>query len=173
MSAFVPPPALTNEIRRVQHAFTSKYGSAAALKPPVHITFSPPVNLDEVALKIYRSQLKFIADKSTPFEIVLDGFDFFSRNRVVFIRIVENTSLIKMHEMFQMALTAEKSAYHPHITIGYRKIEAPTFKMIMDDYQHQRFNGKFEVNQLHLWKYEGGQWKTIETMPFNGSVLMT
>lgn len=87
MAALEPPPSIAKTIRLLQVEFAARYGSKAALKPPVHITLSPPVYLDEEALGQYRSALLEVSKNAGPFGISLRDFSFFKNNRVLFIRV--------------------------------------------------------------------------------------
>lgn len=168
MSAFEPPIGLGDEIRALQQTFANLYGSAAALKPPVHITFSPPVHLDNEQLLIYKTNLRYVAAQTIPFEVELDSFDFFKKNRVVFIRVLANQALQEMYKTFQILIGNDlNQRYIPHFTIGYRKIEEDIFEKIIEDYTDQTFKARFKVSKLNLWKHENGSWKTIESMPFH------
>jgi 2'-5' RNA ligase len=168
MSAFEPPIVLADEIRILQQTFANLYGSGAALKPPVHITFSPPIHLDNEQLLIYKTNLRSVAAKTIPFEVELDSFDFFKKNRVVFIRVLANQALQEMYKAFLILMGSNlNQRYSPHFTIGYRKIEEDTFEKIIEDYTVRTFKAHFTISKLNVWKHENGSWKTIESMPFH------
>ncbi|MCZ2100777.1 MAG: 2'-5' RNA ligase family protein [Chitinophagales bacterium] len=167
MAAIEPPSDLAASIRLLQEEFAGCYGSAAALKPPVHITFSPPVHLDHPELEHYSSLLKEVALQTSPIELQLDGFDFFIKNKVVFIRVVPHALLNAMHQDFERKWQNKDALpYRPHITIGYRNLDTAIFKDIVKDYSKRTFKDKLGVNNLHLWQHTDGRWKTIDSMPF-------
>lgn len=167
MTAIVPPKMLGEEIRALQQEFAVRYGSAAALRPPVHLTFSPPEYLDEEEFKEYKAQLERVCKATSPFEIELRGFGFFVKNRVVFIEAASGASLLKIVHSFRHARNkVDSRPYHPHITIGYRNILPEVFEKIMTEYFDKQFSGGFTIDQLEIWKYDQKNWKTIEQLPF-------
>ncbi|KXK40756.1 MAG: 2'-5' RNA ligase [Bacteroidetes bacterium OLB9] len=168
MAAIEPPSDLANAIRHLQEEFANLYGSAAALKPPVHITFSPPIHLDNGALQLYSGALKEVSGRAAPMVLQLNGFGFFIKNKVVFISVMPHLQLNTLHQDFesQWYNNHDLPTYRPHITIGYRNLDTATFKKIMKDYSARTFNSQFEVNAIHLWQHIEGRWNTIETMPF-------
>lgn len=168
MAALEPPEKVSSEIRMLQTEFVEKFGSAAALKPPVHITFSPPEQLSETELETYRRQIKNISQKYGPMNIEIDGFDFFEKNRVLFLRVKENAQLLEMQNSFAFGKTnPDRRTYHPHITIGYRKILPEIFENIIREYQDRDFHKIFQVNSIQLWRYENKSWNTIQRFPFS------
>lgn len=167
MSAIVPPAELAEKIRRLQREFADKYGSAAALKPPVHITFGPPEYLDEAGLERYVRLLDSVAGGAHYFSIVLNGFGFFVKNKVLFVKAKAGKPIFELYLRFnpQRAMP-DSRPYHPHITIGYRKILPATFVQIMKDYKERLFEGKFIASGLQLWQHTDECWQAIKEFPF-------
>ena len=99
--------------------------------------------------------------------IEIDGFDFFEKNRVLFLRVKENAQLLEMQNSFAFGKTnPDRRTYHPHITIGYRKILPEIFENIIREYQDRDFHKIFQVNSIQLWRYENKSWNTIQRFPF-------
>lgn len=166
MAALEPPPSIAKTIRLLQEEFAARYRSKAALKPPVHITLSPPVYLDEEALGQYRSGLLEVSKNGRPFGITLRDFGFFKNNRVLFIRVSSSVQLSNLQKEFNDKLKhPDGRPYQPHITIGYRDLSAAIFEEIMKRYSMQSFNTQFTINSIRLWKHNGVSWETIEEFP--------
>lgn len=166
MVAIELPQELVGQIRILQREFADKYGSAAALKPPVHITVSRPVHLDIEDLNTYRNLLRSVVMQAKPLNLILEGFDFFIVNRVVFIRVRHDDGLAEIHHRFEEVWYGKPSTrFSPHITIGYRNIDEAIFKTVMADYQQRNFEGAFTAMEVRLWKHESGYWKTLEQLP--------
>lgn len=168
MAAIRLPDSLAGHVRSLQREFAENYGSAAALRPPVHITVSPPEHIDALQIQTYSSNLAIAASKSDAFEIIMDGFDFFKKNRVVFIRVRDNRKLNELVFQFKsLQKITDNILYHPHVTIGYRNLTEEVFNRIVSDYEFRSFNDKFLANRVELWKHNGQFWETIESYPFN------
>lgn len=163
MTAIVPPTQLATKIRDLQHEFSDKYGSAAALRPPVHITITPPHHLEEQEVTAFMQSVKNLPNRNS-YGISIDGFAFFKRNRVLFLRVLQNETLAKIQTNLSKLLNvSENRPYRPHITIGYRDISQSTFEEIVRDYQSRPFKATFVVSEIQLWKHEDKRWKTIAT----------
>jgi len=165
ITAIEPPVELAENIRILQRAFADNYGFPVALRPPVHITFTPPVHLNDAELNRYTNRLSETAQQTRQFEVVLEGFGFFHQARVVYIRVNQQPHLEEMHQLFTAGLAGDfRQVYRPHITIGYRNIDVETFKKIMEDYTGRLYSGSFVVDNVRLWKHEAGYWNTIAQM---------
>lgn len=166
MIAIEPPAELSEKIRIIQRKFSETFGSAAALKPPVHITFKPPFRIDSELQKDYEKSVEGFCKNQKSLVVELNGFRFFKRNRVAFIFVTRNDILEKMYYSFESSEEKNKKPYHAHITIGYRNLSDETFKEIMKFYRDLPFYGSFPVNGLNLWTHNGKAWKNISFFPF-------
>lgn len=167
MTAIIPPAELETEIRQLQHAFSEIYGSAAALRPPVHITVTPPCHLEEDEVKAFRNSAKSLHGL-TPFEIRVDGFDFFKSNRVLFLRVTQEALLQEIQKKLSSLLPVhETRPYRPHITVGYRDITKSAFKNIMNHYEARTFRAQFMVTEIQLWKHEEKKWRVEDRFLLN------
>ncbi len=166
MSAIQIQPPLSDEIRALQREFAELYGSPAALKPPVHITVGPPIHLPEPDLEHYKRSLEKATAVTPPFGLELDGFDFFEKNRVVFVKVESNKILESLVDIFNESQGIKpKRKYHPHVTIGYRNISPETYKEIKSDYRKRTFLARIQIGSVQLWKHENGFWNTIAKYP--------
>lgn len=169
-TTIVPPAGLAQEIRTLQQEFADRYGTAAALKPPVHTTFSPPEHLDPSGADDYQQQLTEVCKEAVPFEITLSGFDCFLKNKVMFIAVAPCEPLMKLEQAFRSRKNSKETRpYHPHITIGYRNMLPEVFERAVEDYKSRTFNASFMVDALYVWKHEGGMWKTVGRVDFEKS----
>jgi 2'-5' RNA ligase len=167
----MPPSDVSEAIRVIQQAFTEKYKSKAALKPPVPITLIPPY------YEVTESENDLVGGLSkwgkghVPFIVELHNYAFFNEARVVFIDVTRSEMLMKLqadlvkrfNEILHNAKFYELHLFHPHITIGHRNIDKQRFKEIKEEYGNKKFQASFEVNQFHLWKHNGKIWETLHS----------
>lgn len=164
--AFIPPEPLRDKIYSFKTHFRDTYHSAAAMRSPAHITLVPPFKrLEEDEFKIY-DVLKALAAASTPFDLLLNGFDFFDKNKVVFIKPEIHPAMIQIQQELKTLLLlrlhfSQKKlnfVFHPHITIGYRDLKQPEFEMARREFEKKHFEAVFCVKSVFLLKHNGKFW---------------
>ena len=90
--AIIPPDNIQEEITGFKHVVAEKFDSRHALRSPPHITLHMPFKWKEKRLDELTACMQSINYHLEPFEIQLNGFDFFEP-RVVFVDVVENQKL--------------------------------------------------------------------------------
>jgi 2'-5' RNA ligase len=179
MFAITPPPDLAHAIHQVRLNFSDKYKFKKALKPPVHITLFPPFKIPTPTTTSFEQDvqsLKNWSEKLDPFDIQLDDYNFFHNRRspVLFIDVIRNTQLNKLHtdflKEFQKYYNFEKpkDTYKPHITIGYRDVTPESFPAIKTDYSKQKFSAVFNCDKFFLWKHDGQNWQVLQEFLLTG-----
>jgi 2'-5' RNA ligase len=173
MWAIMPPQPLTEKIENIRNEFAEKYKAVAALKPPVHITLLPPYKAVSSTEEPLIAFFEEWATTQKAFSIALNAYDFFPRNGVVFIDVVENNRLEdfrkELRRQFLKLLPAAEversSSFHPHITIGYRDIPRGVFPLVQQEYSGRSFAADFVAGAFYFWRHTGQRWITIQSFP--------
>lgn len=159
--AITLPEPLHAEIETLKKHISVTYHTRSVLKSPAHITIIPPFFWgNETELFEFLQEFTF-----PPFTIQLNNYQRFEQ-RVVFIDVVENKSLIEMYRelndrFFQRFPGLNKKRpymFHPHITIGNRDWKPEQFNKCWNDLRSENFNAEFECNQLSLLKNINNLW---------------
>lgn len=169
--ALVPSPPLLQEISRIKESFAKTYGARHALKLPPHITLIPPFKIDKEAEPALLSALQQTADKTSAFDLELNGYDAFAP-RVIFIKVL-NPHPVKclydaLYEIAGALLPPKpERELHPHITIATRDLSMQAFKKSFPVLKEKDFQAIFPVHSLSLLRHTGRNWEIIEEFPFN------
>ena len=176
MLAVVPSAEMAAVIDGIRFDFAKTFGFRAALKPPVHITICAPFLVDAIIADTFEqkmSQLKNWAGTQTPFEIFLDGYNFFNNpeHPVLIIHVKDNIHLQNMQGslaayMKTIGVRKCKSSMNHHITIGYRDIPSHAMPAIREYYSTRNFHGAFVCDRILLWKHDGIRWRTAMDYSF-------
>ncbi|WP_420317109.1 2'-5' RNA ligase family protein [Ekhidna sp.] len=168
--AVVPPTEIQEAITKLKHEIVEKYQSSHALKTPPHITLHMPFKWKD---KRFEDLVKVIKDLNSdlePFEVQLQGFDFFEP-RVVFVNVVENDKLEKLQkkvvDICRKNLKLDNANYknlpfHPHITIGFRDLKKRMFYEAKQEFEARTYKSTFKVVQITLLKHDGKKWNVVE-----------
>ena len=168
--ALIPDDQTAAEIMAMKQSVADNFKSKGALRSPPHITLHMPFKWradreDQLLGKL--SDFKF---DDYPFEVELDGYDFFEP-RVVFVRVVNNESLKQLHHEVTTfvrrsfnILNADYKArgFHPHITIGFRDLRKNLFPQVIAEYKDKSYNKSFSVSRICLLKHSGDHWKPFK-----------
>ena len=171
MLALMPPEPVARCIRQVREAFAIRFHSQAALRNPVHVTLCAPFRREEIQVSRLIPALTESCRAIDPFCLKLDGYDCFKRNRVIFIRVMDSLPLGFLYDKVRQVLDirqekrTEKSAFHPHITIGYRDLGREVFARAWNEYQNRAFKATFPVSEVCIWQHSGAGWETIHKCP--------
>ncbi len=166
--AIVPPADLVEKIDSERRAFSLRFGSVKALRPPVHLTLLPPflaaVAEVDAVLPVWQSRIA----EHTSFELQLDGFGFFKTKRspIVFIRVIPEEKLEQLHreigrkaeQDWHIAFDDERP-FQPHFTIGYRDIPYGRFEEIKQAYEQAVFKASFRAEGVSLFQHDGQYWQ--------------
>ena len=178
MFAIMPPADLAQQIDAERRKFSEKYNCFKALKPPVHITLFEPFTLDDRIDKELKGIEQWSAQQ-VRFEVVLKDYAFFENHAspVVYIALLTNPALSKLHTGFVARLTTDvavevigSKSYKPHFTIGYRDIPLDLFPKIKTDYSRRKFEAKFTVSSIFLWRHDSKNWQVYREFPLKTAV---
>lgn len=173
MMAIMPPPDVTAAIRKVQEEFGNAYQTKEALRRPVHLTLYPPFKETDGAERSLSVPLKKWALAQRPFELLLDGFGAFEKNRVIYVNIANAAPVKQLHKEFVTIVNkllepeTKPKGFNPHITIGYRDIPEELFPEAMKDMKPRKFESRFVVDAIYLWKHNGKAWQTADKYAFH------
>lgn len=173
LTAILPPPALSEQIDDIRRELSERYKIYAALKPPVHITLYRPVNVHQSFEPDLIRLLKPVGYKHEQITLSLVNFDAFNI-QTVFISVVKNPLLNAFQKDVSAVFHRNKidpkevksnTAFHPHITVGYRDIPPDTFPALWNDIKQRKFKRSFLVDHFTLLKHDGQQWQPLEHFP--------
>jgi len=166
--AIIPSVEIQDEITHLKQEMSEQFGSKHALKSQPHITLHMPFKWKDKKLVLLKSLIEEINDQLMPFEIQLNGFDFFEP-RVVFVDVVPNQSLKELQDFIvrkcRMDLNLDNGNYksmpfHPHVTIGFRDLKKARFYEAKKYYEKREISFKFLVRKVQLLKNDGVRWLT-------------
>lgn len=167
--AIVPPANIQDEITKLKHEVTDKYGSKHALKSPPHITLHMPFKWKDKRFHELEGVMKKLNDDLKPFQVELKDFDFFEP-RVVFVNVMENESLNKLQR--QVVDTCRKDLkldnanyknrpFHPHVTIAFRDLKKPMFYEAKKEFEKRELSFEFQVEKVILLKHDRMKWNLV------------
>ena len=167
--AIIPPKPIQEEITVFKQLIADRFGSKHALNAPPHITLHMPFKWREKKLVRLKDVMQQLNKNFKPFEIVLDGFDFFEP-RVVFVNVIENSQLQSLQS--NVVKTCRKQlkivnanykdqAFHPHITVGFRDLKKQRFYEAKDVFEKKTFKASFKVHGISLLVHNEGSWNSI------------
>lgn len=166
MIAILPPADVEEQIREFQRKMAVDYGSAEALKRPVHITLIPPFRRTEGEMKEIGNVVGNFFEGEDPFLVHLNGFGTFQRNKVIFVNVDQPTPLKLFREELRSVLELEggvhleekEKKFHPHITIGYRDLHEDLYEEARDDFRDREFVASWKVGSIDILEHDG-VWK--------------
>lgn len=172
--AIIPPQEVYAEVRALQEYIAQTWGPKHALRTPPHITIIPPVSLSSAQTGWLYGMAYAMAGTLTPFQLKLNGFDFF-KPRVVYIRPVVSAPLQELHEIWQSALlskmphildTYPPRPYHPHLTLAHKDVTRSQFDLMMNFFNNKTFNANFTVDRFYILSYREQGWEIEREYPF-------
>ncbi len=175
--ALLPPPAVRQDIRRLQEYVSETYASKAALKSPPHITLQPPFTLAACDVPLLTHVLAAVADIASPVEIELSGFSAFAP-RVVFLDVAAAPGLVELQLLLVDRLqtqcgVAEKVSrrrhYHPHLTVAFRNLKRRQFGALWEEVRERSVHYAFTVTNLTLLWHDGKRWQVDCEFALSGS----
>ena len=165
-----------NFARKIEFELCNKFGLCWGLKQSPHITIKAPFNTRKI--EPFVNYLENLAKQTQPFDIELDGFDYFEP-KVIFLNVRENAKLKELHskilkdlkEKFSIVPHAlEGKSIRFHSTVALEDVTKKKFreaKKYLKNY-HPRF--KFKANSFGIFLYLGKEagWIIIRRVKLNG-----
>lgn len=165
--AIVPEEQIANDITALKHEVAAKFSSSHALNSPPHITLHMPFNWKDKKLNTLKAVVEKINSSFEPFEVELNGFDFFEP-RVVFVNVLSNDQLNVLQsgvvDLCRKQLKLDNANYkdrpfHPHITVGFRDLKKPAFYEAKAHFEAKSYSAIFLVEKVSLLKHDGKVWR--------------
>ncbi|WP_422360401.1 2'-5' RNA ligase family protein [Reichenbachiella sp.] len=165
--ALIPDEPVRSEVMAFKEEVKEKFNSKGALRSPPHITLHMPFKWRsdrEDQLIELLSRFKF---DLYPFQVDLDGFDFFEP-RVVFVDVDKTEVLTQLQKELSDFVRRELKffnadykdrGFHPHMTIGFRDLKKSVFPEVKANYQDRSYQRQFEASGFCLLKHDGEQWE--------------
>ena len=171
--AIIPPDEICEAVTNVKQEFAHRFKSSKALKVIPHITLKAPFKFSPEDHTTLLRWFALTPASVHPFRQELKNFGSFAnkRNPVIFIEPVMNESLavlqknvinhfIKAFGKNQVAQNEFK--FNPHMTVAYRDLLFPQFKIAWEEYETKKFEAIFEVSSFHLLQHDGKKWNSIK-----------
>lgn len=167
--ALIPGEPVLSEVMAFKKEVKEKFNSKGALRSPPHITLHMPfkwrIDREELLLEKL-SKFKF---DQYPFQVTLDGFDFFEP-RVVFVDVEK----IEVLSGFQKRLSDfvrrelkffnadyKDRGFHPHMTIGFRDLKKAVFPEVKAHFKNRSYQRQFDVSGFCLLKHNSERWEVF------------
>lgn len=163
--ALLPPKSISEEIKELKQEFSKKYNSRRALRLPAHITLVPPFRLTETRSDELFRILEDFCGRFSEMEVSLKNFGAFPP-RVIFIE-VDNPEEIRpfrdqLFTSLESFLPSEElktgRTFRPHITLATRDLSRENFYPAWNDFRDRRYDARFSVGGLTLFKHNGKTW---------------
>ncbi len=171
--AIVPPEDIQKEITELKQFIASRFGSRHALNAPPHITLHMPFRWKDKKIELLHETIAEINKEISPFEVELNGFDFFEP-RVVFVSVNKNLPLEELQRLVVSRCSTslkldnanyKNQVFHPHVTIGFRDLRKRMFYAAKEHFEKKAIDCRFQVNRIELLKHNGKKWN-IMSQPF-------
>lgn len=165
--ALIPDEPVLSEVIAFKQEVKEKFNSKGALRSPPHITFHMPFKWRTDGEEQLIEKLSRFQFGQYPFEVTLDGFDFFEP-RVVFVDVIKTEVLSNLQKQLSDFVRRELKffnadykdrGFHPHMTIGFRDLKKALFPEVKTHYQNQTYQRQFEVSGFCLLKHNGDRWE--------------
>lgn len=147
-------------------AVRCRFGPDAG-KMPAHITILAPIDVDEDVMDAVLSHLSDVADRTTPFRLVLRGSGSFRPvSPVVFVAVADGISACEVLESQVRSGDLgvdSRFPYHPHVTIAHDVSEADldaAFDELSD------YRASMQITAMCLHEFRDGRWRLLREFPF-------
>lgn len=171
--ALIPPLEVQTRITEIKQEFQERYGSAAALRSPPHITLYPPFEWARTALPLLAHTLSQIASNRAAFPLPLRGFGAFP-SRVIYIQVQPTPDLTVLHSSLaegmlrshKLIYPARHPTFHPHLTVAFHDLRPAAFHQAWPEFQRRSFEALPTIEALTLLHHDGHVWQIEQQYPF-------
>lgn len=149
------------------------FGDPMANSIPTHVTLLPPTVVSAEALPEIEEHLRAVAERGTPFEILLRGTGTFRpASPVVFVTLAEGISGCEIVESRvrsgPLAHRELEFVYHPHVTVAH-DISDEALSHAFD--KLAQYEARFQVWGFSLYEHGlDGLWRPARDFSFGGAV---
>ena len=165
-----------NFARQIELELCDKFQLCWGLKQSPHITIKAPFNARRI--EPFVKYLDSLAQQTQPFEIELDGFDYFEP-KVIFINVKENAKLKKLHfkilkdlkEKFNIKPhPLEGTSVRFHSTVALEDVTKKKFREAKKYLKKYNPRFRFKVKSFGIFLYLGKDagWIIVKRVKLNG-----
>lgn len=164
--AIIPGGMVYDEVMDFKKEILERFQSKGALRSPPHITLHMPfkwrADREEQLLEVLSG---FECDQY-PFEVQLNGFDFFD-SRVVYVNVIKSVELADLQKRLIQYMRRElrllnadykDRGFHPHMTIGFRDLKKSLFPQVKQVFTDRPYDRSFTVSHICLLQHDGHKW---------------
>lgn len=172
MLAIIPPDEVRLKLEHTRQQISDTFQVKEALRNPIHITLVPPFHFEDAQIGTLIERLNTI--KSTHFQIELNGFSGFPKNRVLFIKVMPSRQLTELHNnlvrLFNQTMPGINIAklpadgYKPHVTMAYRDLSQYNYDKACELYFNSKYTDEWVANNFVLWKRVDKSWVTVNVI---------
>ena len=166
--AIVPPDKLLEKVELIKQDLFTQHGLKGALRSPAHITLHRPFEWKIDKEEILIEKLKKFGNHQS-FDIELINYNCFSP-RVIFIDVVKNEQLIKLHydlmhhaksELNLFNEVEDMRGFHPHLTVAFKDLKKQKFLELWEEFKTLNFSETFIYTGFCLLKMER-KWEILK-----------
>jgi 2'-5' RNA ligase len=108
--------------------------------------------------------------------VTLKDLDCFAP-RVIFIKVVVTPELTQLqHEVKKFCRQElnlfnadyKEVPFHPHLTVAFRDLKKPMFKVAWEEFKSKEFSGEFIADRICLLKHDGKRWNVLRDFLLSG-----
>lgn len=166
----VPPADIVADIDEIRTYISDKFKVYESLKRPAHITLYPPVKLSsQEAEKKFFKALEG-ASFNIHFTQVLRNFNSFTE-RTFYLDVERNEGLMNLEKQITKALQPlkllqRKEKFNPHLTLAFKDVKPPVFKLISAEFKARKFKREFPVASFSVYKHIDKRWQPYKEFHF-------
>jgi 2'-5' RNA ligase len=172
--ALIPPDHIQEHVNQIMRHFADKYNSKGALMSPPHITLQPPFKWDETNTTQLQLYLTNFASTKTPIPITLNQYGAFPP-RVIYIDVIKTPELVALQSdllnyMESIGIcdpNTKARTFKPHLTVAYRDLTKPNFKLAWQEFEHHQINFEFIADNIYLLLHNGQRWNVLSEFKLN------
>lgn len=169
--AIIPNGKIAGEVTFFKEYIALHYNSRKALRVMPHITLKAPFTTTPYMGDVL-GWFNNLNLKTTPFTILLSGFDSFNNpnNPVIFIKPAASPQLLALQQEIMAAFMEQfptiqpyptEKVFSPHITIAYRDLSYEMFEQAWAAFKDKEYHAQFEVHSVALLQHDGAKWNVI------------
>jgi 2'-5' RNA ligase len=171
--ALVLPEELNKKVLHWKNYMHEKYGCAAGLRSPAHITLIPPYWMENEKEEKLITGIENISSGIKPITVSTKNFSAFTP-RTIFIDVEVTEELKKVKAAVDTYfLQADQTSkiddrpFHPHITIATRDLHKKDFREAWSFFETKKFEAGWKANGISILRHNRVNWEVIHTADFD------
>jgi|YelNatPaOPRAMG01_1025707.scaffolds.fasta_scaffold09679_5 2'-5' RNA ligase len=154
-------------VRKQEIYLAKKYNTIRGLLQPPHITVKWPFSVESI--KPFEEYCESLAKEIIPFKIYIEGYGFFEKPRVIFLKVKSSDKLNKLHlkilhdlkEKFGVKKNKFEGTPHLqfHTTLAYEDIDEENFNKAKEELKNAKQpRWSFVFDSIGLFRFTGEEW---------------